>query len=400
MRIVLVTRRCWPAIGGVERVVDELAREFVLGGHEVSIVAQRVDSGPQERFIHVLREAPSFRAFERSGASVRQFRLPRRRRALLFPLAYEGLPIVWRYTARRGRWWTARLHARAAAPALDPLLADADVVHVLGGDFFSAAVVDWCRRSGVPVLVSPFAHPGHWGDDGASVRSYRRADRVVATLEADADSLRGMGVEEDRLEICGVPCPGPAPASPQLTSGQVPDGRPVVLFLGERRPLKGVDLFLDAARLAWEQQPELYFALVGPGPPPPLRDRRVLDVGAVTDEQRSAWLDRADILVLPSKSESFGMVVVEAWSARTPVVVADLPALRELVTGCEGGLVVPRDPSSLAEGILTLTSDPARRRAMGERGYELWRSRYTPDEVARRHLTLYAEVMREHRRTG
>ena len=400
MRVVLATRRYWPAIGGVERVVDELARRFVLDGHDVRIVAQRVDSAPQRRLIHVLRESPRFRAFERAGASVRQFRLPRRRRALLLPLAYEGVPLMERLTARRGRWWTSRLYARAAAPVLDPLLADADVVHVFGGDFFAAAVVDWCRGAGVPVLVSPFAHPGHWGDDGASVRSYREADRVLATLETDARSLRAMGVDQARLEVCGVPCPGPAEERAEQASERIPDASPVVLFLGERRPLKGVDLLLDAARIAWQRQPELYFALVGPGPPLQLRDGRVVDAGAVTDVQRSAWLERADIVVLPSRSESFGMVVVEAWSARTPVVVTDIPPLRELVSACEGGLVVPRNPNSLAEGILTLMSDPARRSTMGERGYKLWRSRYTPEEVARRHLTVYAQVIREQRGSG
>jgi glycosyltransferase involved in cell wall biosynthesis len=99
------------------------------------------------------------------------------------------------------------------------------------------------------------------------------------------------------------------------------------------------------------------------------------------------------VLCLPSSSESFGLVVPEAWSQRVPVVVSDIPVLRELVSDSGGGLVASPDPESFANAIVSLLGDPARARSMGRAGHDYWRARLTPQAVAERHLSIYARLM-------
>jgi glycosyltransferase involved in cell wall biosynthesis len=104
------------------------------------------------------------------------------------------------------------------------------------------------------------------------------------------------------------------------------------------------------------------------------------------------WLSRADLLCLPSTSESFGLVVPEAWSQSTPVVVSDVPVLRELVGASGGGILAERDPAAMAKAIGSLLDDPARARALGQAGYDYWRAQLAPGAVAERHLAIYERL--------
>ena len=399
MNIVLVTRQYWPAVGGVERVATNLGRAFVDRGHHVTVVAQSVDETPFRRMTHIIRERLVFSPFVHEGASVVQFRPSRRRRVLLLPFAAELIPFGGRVSRLWLRAFTSGYYTMVVRGVLAPLLAEADVVHVLGAEVLAVAAVETAHRLGKPVAISPFAHPGEWGDDAGSVRAYRRADVVLATTEADAVLYREAGVDDGRLEIVGLPVPDAAaalaPDERAAVAGRPRDGNPLVVFLGQRRPNKRLEILLDAIPEVWERHPSAEFAFVGPGPELPIRDARVHDVGRVSDADRARWLARADVLCLPSFSESFGLVVAEAWSQAVPVVVADIPVLSELVTVSGGGLVAAPDPGSFAAAVGSLLDDPQRARALGEAGHDYWRQHLTPEAVAERHLGIYERIIRE-----
>jgi glycosyltransferase involved in cell wall biosynthesis len=393
VRIVMVTRQYWPAVGGVERVVENLGSAYVEAGHEVTVVAQCVDERHFGRMTHIIREREIFEPFVHHGMPVVQFRPSRARRARLLPLAAEMIPFGGRISNRWLRAHTARYYAAVVKDVLDPLLAGADVVHVLGSNMLAVAAVESAHRLGIPIAISPFAHLGEWGDDAASIYAYRSADALLATTEADADGYAGLGVERERIQVVGLPVPDASAGLELPAQPPVPGEAPVVLFLGQRRPTKRHWLLVEAAPILWRAHPDALFAFVGPGAPLDTRDPRVLDVGRVSDAERASWLKRATLLCLPSISESFGMVVAEAWSQGLPVVVSDIPVLRELVTVSGGGLVGGNDPGALADAIGRLLADPAALRAAGEAGREYWRTQLTPGAVAARHLEAYERLV-------
>jgi glycosyltransferase involved in cell wall biosynthesis len=388
----MVTRQYWPAVGGVERVVENLGRAYLARGHEPFVVAQCVDELHFGRMTHIIRERQIFAPFTHEGIPVSQFRPSRQRRALLLPLTAELIPFGGRVSNRWLRGYAGRYYAAVVAPLLDPMLAEADVVHVLGSNLLAVAAVESAHRLGKPVAISPFAHLGEWGDDAASVYAYRTADAVFATTEADANGYAGLGVERARLHSVGLPVPD-AVEGLELAPPPQPGGEPVVLFVGQRRPTKRYELLLAAAPLVWRRHPDALFAFVGPGARLPAADPRILDVGRVSDAERGAWLGRATMLCLPSVSESFGMVVAEAWSQGLPVVVSDIPVLRELVTASGGGIVARPDPDAMAEAIGALLADPQAARSAGVAGHEFWRAQLTPAAVAERHLAVYAQLI-------
>jgi len=399
VNIVLVTRQYWPAVGGVERVATNLGRAFTDRGHQVTVVAQSVDETAFRRMTHIIRERLRFSPFVHEGATVVQFRPSRRRRVLLLPFAAELIPLGGRVSRLWLRHFTSGYYTMVVRGVLAPLLAEADVVHVLGAEVLAVAAVETAHRLGKPVAISPFAHPGEWGDDAGSVRAYRRADVVLATTEADAVLYREAGVDDRRLEIVGLPVPDAAAAlisdERAALAGRPRDEHPLVVFLGQRRPNKRLEILLDAIPQVWERHPSAEFAFVGPGSELPIRDPRVHDVGRVSDADKARWLARADVLCLPSFSESFGLVVAEAWSQAVPVVVADIPVLSELVTVSGGGIVAAPDAESFAAAVGSLLDDPHHARTLGAAGHDYWRQYLTPEAVAERHLGIYERIIRE-----
>ncbi|HEX4034143.1 MAG TPA: glycosyltransferase family 4 protein [Solirubrobacteraceae bacterium] len=401
MNIVLVTRQYWPSVGGVERVTSNLVAAYAGRGHRVTVVAQSVDETPFYRMTHIIRERQRFAPFEHDGAAVVQFRPSRARRALLLPFAAELIPLGGRVSRLWLRRVTSGYYARTVRGVLAPLLDGADVVHMLGAEVLAVAAVETAHWRDLPVAVSPFVHPGEWGDDAGSVRAYRRADAVIATTDADAALYRRFGVEDRRLEVVGLPVPDAAAMLSDderdavAASARAED--PLVVFLGQRRPNKRLEILFEAIPRVWERHPSARFAFVGPGAPLPISDPRVFDVGRVSDADKGRWLLRADLLCLPSFSESFGLVVAEAWSQAVPVVVADIPVLRELVSESGGGLVSEADPASFAAAIGALLEDPGHARALGAAGHAHWQRTLTPAAVAERQLEIYERIIAERR---
>ena len=139
---------------------------------------------------------------------------------------------------------------------------------------------------------------------------------------------------------------------------------------------KGLDLLLQAyAKVAHQIDQDLL--LGGDGPDEvQLRqlatDLNVVDrvhfVGRIPSDRRMDWLAGADMVAMPSRYETFGMVAAEALAVATPVVAFDIPCLRAIVTSTTGVLVPPFDIDGLGRAIVSLCKDPERRARLGHTG--------------------------------
>jgi glycosyltransferase involved in cell wall biosynthesis/O-antigen/teichoic acid export membrane protein len=181
-----------------------------------------------------------------------------------------------------------------------------------------------------------------------------------------------------------------------------PRRRQNIVYLGRLEiAQKGLDLLVRAyAQVAAEIPQRLVIA--GDGPDlQALADLaaeldvagRIDFVGRVSPAQRAGWLAGADLLVMPSRYETFGMVAAEALAARTPVIAFDIPCLRGLVSDRVGALVQPFDVGALAQAMRDLALDTGRRRALGQAGPEIV-SELRWDHLAERQLAVYRRTMR------
>ena len=120
---------------------------------------------------------------------------------------------------------------------------------------------------------------------------------------------------------------------------------------------------------------------------------RISLVGPVYGEGKATLLGRALLLVLPSYSENFGNVVIEAMAAGCPVVVTREVGAADIVRESAGGAVLEGDPAALAEGICQLLSDPAALERMGQRGRDFVRHRYTWEAVSLKTEEAYTRAI-------
>jgi glycosyltransferase involved in cell wall biosynthesis len=393
MRILFVARRYWPAVGGVESFLRQLARELAVR-HELTVLAHRIDNGPTERLTDSLRPPPSFEPFHDGDVRVLPLLLSTRDRALLAPLASHVVPGLRRYAYGRARVGAASLYATVVAPRIADAGGDAQVLHMWGSDLVAAAAVRAARQLDIPSVVTPFAHRGQWGDGPADAFAYRAADRVIGLLDVDAAIYRELGVADERVTVCEVCSPGVRAGGGVALRERYGISGPLVLFLGVRRPYKGFDLLLEAAPIVGSRLPGITFAFVGPGAPitATAKGVRLIDVGEVDDDTKEGWLDAANLLCLPSRGEIFPVSILEAWSVGTPALVSDLPTLTELVEKAGGGATAQLDPESMADKIIALLGDSERLVELGEAGKSFWSTRCTLERVAAWHEQLYESI--------
>jgi glycosyltransferase involved in cell wall biosynthesis len=288
----------------------------------------------------------------------------------------------------------AMSYTRVVAPAIAALARQADVVHVWADGFLALAAVQAASSLGIPVLVTPFAHRDQWGTDVVSVRAYQLADRTIGLLEDNCDLLREYGAPPDRVVECPVCSPGVERGGGDVWRRDHNVTGPLVVFLGVRRPYKGFDLLVAAIPEIARALPEATVVFAGPGDTVDERQPlRVIDRGTVSDKERAALLDAADLLCLPSAGEIYPSSILEAWSAETPVLTSDIAPLAELMRRSGGGRVAPRDPDSISSAVVSMLQGP--HRELGAAGYAYWSNYATVEAVVARHVELYREVVGE-----
>ena len=175
----------------------------------------------------------------------------------------------------------------------------------------------------------------------------------------------------------------------------------MLVFTGRLVPHKGVNVLLETLT---ELPSDVVLLVIGSGPRLSSLQglARRLDVGdrvrfcsTVTDEELPRYLALADVFAFPSQNrlEGFGLAVAEAMAIGLPVVVADMPGVREVIEpGVEGLLTEPLIAKDVAAKVRTLLDDPALRRRMGAAGRRRAESRYGAATVAGQLLTVYANL--------
>ncbi len=148
---------------------------------------------------------------------------------------------------------------------------------------------------------------------------------------------------------------------------------PLVLFVGRLVFQKGPDLFIDAIRKVCQYRWDAKVIVAGDGGMRQLLQEQAKDLpvnflGYIPDSEYIRILNAADIVVIPSRNEPFGLVLLEAWSAEKCVVACNVGGLSENIDAFVNGIKVEVNPASIADGITSLIDEPWNAEAMGKRG--------------------------------
>ena len=252
----------------------------------------------------------------------------------------------------------------------------------------------------------------------------RAADRLIANTEKEADELLGhYAADPGRIAVVhpGVDLGRFRPDARGVEAGRaaararlgLPRDALIPLFVGRIQPLKAPDVLLRAVARLLERRPWLRERIVVPvvgGPsgsglarPEGLQKLAarlgVCDVvlfrPPVGQDRLADWYRAASVLVMPSHTESFGLVAVEAQACGTPVIAAEVGGLPVAVRdGVSGALVPGHDPVDYAEALSGFADDPARSTRMGEAAARHARS-FGWDAAAASTANVYAAALRE-----
>jgi N-acetyl-alpha-D-glucosaminyl L-malate synthase BshA len=166
------------------------------------------------------------------------------------------------------------------------------------------------------------------------------------------------------------------------------------------RPVKRVDVALDVFGEI-RQRVRARFVLIGDGPLRAEIERRAIEEGLAADvtfvgEQHDLvpWLSVADLFLLPSAQESFGLAALEAMACEVPVIASRVGGLPEFIEdGVTGFLCPPGDVELMAERGVAVLNDPERRASMGSTAAEVVRTRYCTDLVVPLYEAEYRAVL-------
>lgn len=199
----------------------------------------------------------------------------------------------------------------------------------------------------------------------------------------------------------------PAAASPPFNI-PIPDDPniPIILFMSRIDPKKGLDLLIPALENLVANGQPFHFVLAGTNPQDPAYEKGVGDriqfspiaasttiTGFVQGQQKQALLQKADLFVLPSYYENFGISVAEAMVAGTPVLISDQVHIHTDVQQSESGWVCSCNESALTMELLKALQDAEGRRQRGANAQHCALEKYSWSAIAQRTLGKYREIL-------
>lgn len=380
LRIAMISRRFWPLVGGGEIVVSNLASQFQSWGHEVQIVtAQWEPHWPLEllhRDVRITRIAqPKTRAWG-----------------------------TWRYISGLSNW--LRDHRN-----------EFDVVFVSMLKHDAYAAIKTRHLHGKPVVLRAegggISGDCHWHQTARFGSRIRKTTLNGSGFIAPSESIRnemleagyptekvrlisnGVALFPDRsIEVQGDARMCLAEANRSLL---LEPQAPLAVYTGRFHARKGLLDLINAWPYVLKSHPSAQLWLVGEGDYGDVLWERVQELslkysvrfpGAFDD--LTDILTAADAFVLPSYEEGMSMALLEAMSARVPVVATDIPGNRKLIEHRVNGLLVPtQDPKSIAAALLEVFNKPSEAIARSSAARVLVEQSYSLEKMAAAHLEFF-----------
>jgi glycosyltransferase involved in cell wall biosynthesis len=303
------------------------------------------------------------------------------------------------------------------ASTLDREVQGFDLLHIHGLYLYPTLVASRiCHRKGVPYVIAPrgMLDPHAIAMKStikkrlylwlAEKRNLERATALHFTSEPERQLAAEMGVFGPGFVVPNALDLADLPVRMQRTNSAGTQAHPTVLFLGRMDRKKGLDLLIPSFAKVVSAEPTARLILAGPDNEGYLAvikeliakhnlQDRVSYVGMLVGRDKLDALAGASLLVLPSYSESFGMVVLEALATMTPVVISERVNIHQDIRDAGAGLVTACDTDEIADAVLRLLRDPHGAREMGRRGRELVKNSFSWDGAAQAMLAAYRQIL-------
>lgn len=408
MHVAFILPRFYPYKGGYENHILSIAKHLVAAGNAVSVFTTTA-LDLEAFWLDGFRTLPPGRD-KYDGIEISRFPISYRRWRRRAGRLLSFIP-DWRLKAMFSRPGFQVDELEQALQASHP-----DIIHVgpLPYTNLMYTGVAVARRLKIPILCTPCTHFGEADNDEVSqhyIRSFqievlKRCNKVLALTQIEADRLSGLDVPRGKLMVSGA---GIEPLDVTGGNGErfrakYGISQPIVLHLGMKAADKGSTCVFESMKILWDKGVRAHLVMAGPSlssfddyiAEQKPQSVNFSNIGVFNDEEKRDLLAAADVVVQPSRVESLGLTLLEAWANQKPVIAADTPVSREIVEPDHDGLLAKFcDSPGLASTILRLLSDPATRTLMGIQGKEKVSRRFQTKNIMQGILPLFSTGTRE-----
>ncbi|NEO31576.1 MAG: glycosyltransferase [Symploca sp. SIO3C6] len=388
LKILQIVPSISPVYGGPSQMVKNFSAALASQGVEVMVLTTDSNGDIDQPPLDVPLDTP----VEQDGYQVRYFRCSPFRR---YKFSLVLLRWLWQHASE---YHLAHIHA-----LFSPV---------------STAAATVARWRQLPYLLRPLGTL-----DPADLQKKKQIKQLYGTLLekpnlAGAAGIHFTSVQEAKIserfgtQASDVVIPlGVKPIAKQSkglarSKWTIAEDLPLVLFMSRIDPKKGLNLLIPALEKLLESNRDFHFVLAGTNPQDPdyelqiqkqlksssLAGRTTI-AGFVTGDLKEALLQDADLFVLPSYYENFGIAVAEAMVAGTPVVISDQVHIWEEVKNSEAGWVGPCEVEALAELLQEALSDLGELHRRGENAQQCALSNYSWSAIAQQMIETYHQIV-------
>lgn len=373
MKIVQVAPYFHPHIGGVESHVLDLSRALVNRGNEVTVVTSNLGDSKEREVIDdikIIRIKPIKILFSTPI-------MPRIKKVLM----EEEMEVIHSHLPPPlSAYYAAKVCKKKKMPFVITYHCDLDILGLLGSMVtgiyrrtFGAYTVKHANK----IIVTTRSY-------AATSRAVWRYDPIVIPNAVDITTFNPNVSGREIKKKLGL------------------SNEKVILFVGRLVRHKGAEYLIESAKYL---EGEVKYIIVGKGDFEGFYKRRarelnveenVIFVGNVPYNQLSSYYAACDIFVLPSvaRPEAFGIVALEAMASGKPVIISDIPGVRELITQAHEGLLAePMNAKDIAQKIQMLIDDESLRKQMGINGRKKTEECFKMSKIAKQIEDVYKEVL-------
>lgn len=288
---------------------------------------------------------------------------------------------------------------------------DVDIITGAASPYLHMFYPLWAKKwgSSIPFVYCGLLHIHDGTIPRPILGAIERADAYIALTDYERQVLIGKGISENKIQVigAGIELERFAKANGQSIREKYGIGDvPVVAFIGRQAAYKGIDTLLYAMKTVWKKLPEAYLLIAGGRTPfsnqlsqiistlSPTEQSRVIIIDNFTEAEKYHIYAACDLFVTISRSESFGIVYLEAWAAKKPVIGGRIGAVESLISENHDGLLVNcGQVEKLATAILSLLQNKQLSQRLAENGYTKVQREYSWPVVTRKLRRTYEHVL-------
>jgi len=383
VRILLVSDVYFPRVNGVSTSIQTFAQQFLALGHEVTLIAPSYATEAEERFpIHRIPSRPV--PFDAEDHLMQRAHMRR-----IYPeIARRKPDLVHIQTPFAAHYEGVRLARHLRVPLIE-------TYHTYFEEYLEN-YLPLVPRQLLRLAARRF-----------TVSQCRSVDAVVVPSTPMLNVLRSYGVSASCHVIpTGIPSESFARGDGAAFRAQhgIPPDRPLMLYVGRVAYEKNVQFLIDVVDATRRRLPDILLVIAGEGPARGALERDVSRRGLLQHVLFSGYLGRdrelpdcyaaADVFVFASRTETQGLVLLEAMAAGTPVVTTAVMGTEAVMADGRGGLVVAEDASGFADALSRLLGDSelsSRFSRESRRKAAEWSDR----ALAEKMLCLYEDIIRQ-----